>query len=604
MSVFQDTSASEAGPRWGDRCLLVGLALPSLGSGRRLPEGCRPTRYAHCRREATSRASSPSRCWGFSKSKPRCLAGRGRLGRVVRKLQLPPVEVTYSHNAEADFAGSELARMFAADGSLCYEVSSAPGALSASASNEASSSPWPRADGVVVLLEGAGSSRRDIALEYKRPNEGVHGLLTAIGQAHAYIDKGYNGVAIVIPEAFPTLSDAGEYVTRVLDDVSQSKAIGVFTYEEPDTTLAAPFSGRIACRRTLRVVDSAAGQGLKRTSTSPRTQWVHMREGSTTRDAFFRFLQVAKRLSSGQITPLPPIPAELTAAITRLAPDKTAENYLANTADDRFLSQVWRAFWFEWIVTPEVLTPWISEEGTYKTPDAYTRIVRDDERAMSQIFEGRANGLKETLVALLNAGAVSEDEAWEMFACGIAPQAGRQAKQGIRDRAHSYREDLDSSLMHLGWLDNDGRPTDLGYRYTSLCERFGGPNSAAAKEYVGATLLQTGRYESFLHYLHRLSERRFAANPLAYTRESASGKPTFNEESYFEYLSDVETDMAEELKVMRKVSGRNRPRQRTPFQVELTLLRTYGFVSSKRHRLGVGVPIEWERVIEALNVEL
>lgn len=494
--------------------------------------------------------------------------------------------------------------MVAADASLCYEAASLPAALSASASNEASSSPWPKADGVVVLLEGAGADRRDVALEYKRPNEGVHGLLTAIGQAHAYIDKGYNGVAIVIPEAFPTLPEAGQYVARVLDGVSQSRAIGVFTYEAPDTTLAAPFSGRIACRRPLRVVDTATGKRLRRASTSPRTQWVHMREGSTTRDAFFRFLQVAKRLSSGQAPPSPSIPAELASAVSRLAPDKTADAYLANTADDRFLSQVWRAFWFEWIVTPEVLTPWINEGGTYKTPDAYTRIARDDERAMSQIFEGRTNGLKETLVALLNAGAISEDEAWEMFACGIPPQAGRQAKQGIRDRAHSYREDLDSSLMHLGWLDDDGRPTDLGYRYTNLCERFGGPNSAAAKEYVGATLLQTGRYESFLHYLHRLSERRFAANPLAYTHESANGRPTFSEESYFEYLSDVETDMAEELKVMRKVSGRNRPRRRTPFQVELTLLRTYGFVSSKRHRLGVGVPIEWERVIEALNVEL
>jgi hypothetical protein len=487
---------------------------------------------------------------------------------------------------------------------LCFDAASAPGALSASASNEASSSPWPKADGVVVLLEGAGTTRHDVAIEYKRPNEGVHGLLTAIGQAHAYIDKGYNGVAIVIPQGYPTLPMAGEYVARVLDDVSQAKTIGVFAYEEPDTALAAPFLGRISCKRTLQVVDSGPGHALKRSSANPRTQWVHMREGSTTRDAFFRFLQVASRLSSEETPPPPPIPAELAAAVARTAPDKAPDAFLANTADDRFLSRVWRAFWFEWIVTSEVLTPWVLDGGTYKTPNAYSRIVRDDGRGMSQIFEGRANGLKETLASLLNAGSIDENEAWEMFASGIPAQPGRQAKQGIRDRAHSYREDIDSSLMQLGLLDDDGRPTDLGYRYVSLCERFGGANSAAAREYVGATLLQAGRYESFLHYLHRLSERRFAANPLAYTRKDPNDQPVFGEDSYFEYLADVETDMADELRVMRKVSGRNRPRQRTPFQVELTLLRNYGFVSSRRHRLGVGVPIEWERVIEALNVEL
>lgn len=592
-NAFGRRLRTEAAPQSGRRA----VARPG-------PESCRPTRDGHCRREAASRASSSSLCWEFSVPGHPEIAGCRRAWPAIRNCLRVTGEVTYSHNAEADFAGSELARMFAADASLCYEEAGVPNALSASASNEASSSLWPRADGVIVLLEGAGDARRDIALEYKRPNEGVHGLLTAIGQAHAYIDKGYNGVAIVIPAEFPTLPQAGEYVARVLNDVSQSKAIGVFAYQTPDTTLAAPFSGRIACSRPLQVVESISGQALKRASASARTQWVHMREGSTTRDAFFRFLQVAKRLSSGEEPPYPPIPPELGAAIDRLAPDKPSDAYLANTADERFLSRVWRTFWFEWVVTSTVLIPWIREGNTYRTPNAYTRVARDDGRAMSQIFEGRANGLKETLVGLLNAGTVSEEEAWEMFAGGIPAEPGRQAKQGIRDRAHSYREDLDSSLMHLGWLDNDGRPTDVGYRYTSLCEQFGGPNSGAAKEYVGATLLQTGRYESFIHYLHRLSERRFAADPLAYTRETEGGHPTFSEESYLEYLSDVETDMADELKVMRKVSGRNRPRQRTPFQVELTLLRTYGFVSSKRHRLGVGVPIEWERVIEALNVEL
>ncbi len=108
--------------------------------------------------------------------------------------------MSLNHNAEADFAASELARMFVHNPSLCYPSSSLPGGLSATASYEPSSSPWPKADGLISLLE-TGNQQRDIALEYKRTQEGVHGLLTAIGQAQGYIHKGYNGAAIVVQRA-------------------------------------------------------------------------------------------------------------------------------------------------------------------------------------------------------------------------------------------------------------------------------------------------------------------------------------------------------------------------------------------------------------------
>jgi hypothetical protein len=510
--------------------------------------------------------------------------------------------VSYSHNAEADFAGSELARIFAADPQLCYAGIERPPEISVSATNEPSAAAWPRADGVLSVLEARTEVRRSIALEYKRANEGVHGLLTAIGQAHAYVHKGYHGVAIVVPTRYATLAEVGAYVAGVLDEVSTAKAIGVFTYEDPDTTSPTPFAGRLVCHRPLQTVaDTTRRPALGGAGT--RTQWVHMREGSTTRDAFFRFLQAAKRLSAGEVPPEPAIPPELKDAIGRLAPERSPVEYLANTADDRFLARVWRTFWFEWVATEEVLTPWVLDDGVYRPPGAFTRIERDDGRAMSQIFEGRASSLKESLSGLLNQGAITEDVGWEMLASGI-PVPGKQRKQGVRDRAHSYREDLDSSLMQLNWIEPDGRPTEYGYKYASLCERYGGANSPAAREYLGATLLQTGRYEAFLHYIYRLSERTFAADPLAYTRSSADGTPVFDEDSYWEYLSDLEREMTDELKVMRKVSGRDRPRRRTTFQVELTLLRNSGFVSRRRYRLGVGIPIDWERVIEALNVEL
>lgn len=509
--------------------------------------------------------------------------------------------MSYSHNAEADFAASELARMFAADPRLCYSTATQPSALSTNASYEPSSSPWPKADALVSLLEAGTGVQRDIAVEYKRQQEGAHGLLTAIGQAHSYLFKGYSGAAIVVPSAYSSHPSPAEYVRDVLDHISGNKSIGVFRFDTPDLSSPTPYAGRLHTVRPLELITTAISPGPA--SSRPRTQWVHMREGSTTRDAFFRFLQTAKLLSADSLFQEPAIPVGLRDAIARLASDKDPAAYLANTADDKFLTRVWRVFWFEWIATAEVLTPWEFDEQRYVTPNAVTRIAKDDGSGNSQIFEGRADGLKENIVSLLNAGAIDESRAWELFADGIE-RAGKPKKQGVRDRAHSYREDLDSSLSQLEWIDNDGRPTDHGYRYMTICERFGGANSPAAIEYVGASLLQTGRYGSFLHYVHRLSERKFGSDPLAFTDTNSAGKPVFNERSYANYLAYLEDCLADDLKVMRKVSGRSRPRVRTPFQAELTLLRNYGYVSKKRYRLGVGIPIDWEQVVEALNIDL
>jgi hypothetical protein len=505
-----------------------------------------------------------------------------------------------SHNVEADFAASELARLLISTPSLCYP-DVPPTDLSATASYEPSGSGWPKADGLVSLLESLGGAQRDIALEYKRPHEGIHGLLTAIGQAHGYIHKGYSAAAIVIPSSYPTLEAPADYVKNVLDRISTNASIGVFRYDDPDLSSPTPFAGRLHCVRTFSFATGASSRSIAGRGT--KTQWVHMREGSTTRDAFFKFLQTAKRLPSGASQP-PSLPQGLVQAVARLAPGREPIAYLANTADIRFLTKVWEAFWFDYIATPEVLTPWVRDEaGIYSVPNALTRILRDDGRGYSQIWQGRTTGLKERLVGLLNSGAANEDQAWEMFAAGIPAAEGRQGTQGIRDRAHSYREDIDSSLAQLDWIDSSGVPTDYGYRYMTICERYGGANSRAAISYMGATLLQTGRYASFLHYVHRLSERKFSVDPLAYTRQ-VDGRPKFTEDSYWEYLADIKEQLTNELRVIRTASGRERPRVRTEFQAELTLLRNYGFVNMNRYRLGVGIPIDWERVHDALNVEL
>lgn len=507
--------------------------------------------------------------------------------------------LTYSHNIEADFASAELARMFVEDLTLCYTSDTVPSGLSASATFEPSSSPWPKADGLVSLLESSSGNRKDIAVEYKRPQEGIHGLLTAIGQAQGYIHKGYNAAAIVVPSEYSTHDDPAGFVASVLDHSSGNAAIGVFRYDPPDLGNVSPFRGRLHCVRRLQLTS----QDAKISSpTGVSTQWVHMREGSTTRDAFFRFLQVAKKFSADQSDPVPAIPQPLRDAVAKLDPSKSAEFYLSNTADNKPLSRIWRAFWFEWIASPAVLTLWKKTGSKYDVPDSFTKVLRDDGAGCSQTFEGRASSLKNVIVSALNAGSINEDTAWEWFAEGMR-RRGSQKTQGIRARAHSYREDLDSSLAQLQWIDADGRPTDYGYHYIGLCERYGGANSAAATEYVGATLLQSGRYAAFLHYVHRLSSEYFEEDPLKFTA-FRKGVPIFNDSSYTAYLNQLEDALSEDLKVMRKVSGRARPRHRTPFQAELTLLRRYGFVSLKRFRLGVGIPIDWEKVQSAMKIEL
>jgi hypothetical protein len=502
---------------------------------------------------------------------------------------------------EADFAASELARMFASTPDVCFDVVGRPTSPSASASYEPSSSPWPKADGTITLLDGSAANTKSIALEYKRPHEGVHGLLTAMGQAYSYLHKGYHGAAIVIPKVYATHGSPGEFLRSALDYIDGSGAIGVFHYDVPDISSSTPFAGKLHCVRPMKLATLLSTPHI---AAVPKTQWVHMREGSTTRDGFFRFLQVAKVLAADGTTVVPDVPHELIAAVGRIDPNRDAYSYLANTADERFLSRAWRQFWFQWIATRDVLTPWVrDDDGVYSPPGAFTRILRDDARGFSQIFEGRANGLKETICGLLNSGKINEATGWEMLAAGVE-SAFRTTKQGVRARAHSYREDLDSALAQLEWIDAEGHPTDHGYRFAAICERFNGANSPAAREYFGATLIQTGRYGSFLHYVYRLSEEKFQGDPLGFTRETPNGAPVFNEDSYSEYLQFIEDKMANDLRVIRKVSGRERPRQRTQFQAELTLLRNYGFISASRHRLGVGIPIDWDRVMDARNVKL
>ena len=327
--------------------------------------------------------------------------------------------MSYIHNEEADFAASELARMFAVQTGLCYadiREADRPN-VSAFASKEPSNTKWPLADGVISLVNQA--DRDDVALEYKRVTEGVHGLLTAVGQTLAYIDKGYKAAVMVVPREYSSHQRPGEHVLSVFDTNAIDNRIGIFDYSPPDKTSARPFDGKLNCIRPFTI--GAPGPGSAQLSGRTSTQWAHLREGSTTRDVMFCYLKSAVRLScGGEDQANFDIPAELQSAINRVNPAADVAEFISYTSDNSFNSRVWRDFWFSYIATRDVLTPFVRDGGNYVTPNVFTKTKRDDDRGYSQIFEGRANGLKEFLVGKLIRNEITEAQAWESMANGFS----------------------------------------------------------------------------------------------------------------------------------------------------------------------------------------
>lgn len=245
-----------------------------------------------------------------------------------------------------------------------------------------------------------------------------------MGQSLAYVDKGYNGAVIVIPREYSSHDRPAEHVVSVLESNQVDSRIGVFDYLPPDKTMAYPFRNRLRCVRPITVLPPVHGR--RAISTKPSTQWVHLREGSTTRDVIYCYLKSAMRLASGgKDNPAFGIPPQLVSAIARLNSSADPASYLAYTSDSSFGSRVWRDFWLSYVATEEVLTPFAIKSGTYCAPAAFTKVSKDDGSGLSQIFEGMANGLKETIVGLLNAKTITEDQAWEAMAEGLKI-SGRQ----------------------------------------------------------------------------------------------------------------------------------------------------------------------------------
>ena len=144
-----------------------------------------------------------------------------------------------SHDTEAAYASSEVADIIMVNQNNFFGNFGTQGAWSVYAGREGGHQ-WPLADGV-ILAENSTHNDVKIAFEYKRPNEGVHGILTALGQSFAYLEKGYDASVMVIPEAYSSHSMPGQHVKRVLEATSPDVPISIYTYKTPNLSATRPF---------------------------------------------------------------------------------------------------------------------------------------------------------------------------------------------------------------------------------------------------------------------------------------------------------------------------------------------------------------------------
>ena len=340
-----------------------------------------------------------------------------------------------SHDLYASWATAEVSRMIRTDSNLLF---SSPVQSNFSVfANRESGRKWPIPDGRISTE--VQSDKFEIAVELKRTNEGLHGILTAIGQSQAYIYKGYSGSVIIIPNAYDSYSSPGQYVANVLDRTNPDLSVGVFTYDLPDTNNPSPFLGKISCCRNVRLSNQkkiASGNFLLQQKSS--TQWAHVREGSTEPHAFMKYLQIAKQKNATEPNEfIPTLPKELIDAVLRIKPNIDPYNYLSNASGSLFHDVVWRCFWFENILTNNVSTIW-QKNGNLYTPNPACTQLELDNGSPKIFFGGRTDSVKNKIVDKLNQGSINEDQAWEEFA------------GNVHNRAHSYREDVDSGLEHLG----------------------------------------------------------------------------------------------------------------------------------------------------------
>ena len=495
-----------------------------------------------------------------------------------------------SHNAWAAFSAIELARD-CQDTPANWFASTPPWRYQTYATRD-SSAAWPQPDGAVEIAQIPGGASHLIAIEFKRTNEGIHGVLTGLGQVQAYIRKGFGGSILVLPAEYDNLDKPGLYVSSVLAQTAPDAPIGVFSYETPDINAVSPFVGRLRCDRALRLdpLLSPAIRGQAGSAGRQHTQWAHVREGSTVPDTLYRYLRLTYDAAAVPVTGYEPqISAELRNAVWRIDSGADPVYFLSSTSPTRarrsFADQAWRRFWFEFVLTPQVQRIWRDEGGNLVLDGAPTGLKRWD--GQSVVFFARAGSSKALIFEDLLAKRITADRAWERYA------------KNIRGRAHQFREDVDSGAEAAGFIDADGRLTDLGFRFVTVCDRAQSANSPGPLAILRWALLTNGGFLALLHYIHSISDKVFRDDQFRFVRwlegNRMQGRAQFQSVDYRNFLL---TELSETLRVAGRSAQRG-GRARPALEGEFITMRKLGLVGN--FRLGLGLEINWPAVHDALE---
>lgn len=487
-----------------------------------------------------------------------------------------------SHDVYAAWVSSELAQLFSLEPRNCFADDLCEDNWGFVATRE-SHTHWPLADGV-LYGERANGDSVEIAVELKRTQEGVHGVLTALGQGHAYRDKGFDGTAIVIPDKYPTLEDPGPRLARIIETTSPHQALGVVVYSSPDSNQISPFKGRLRVIRPVSIgVTTPNGGGRPKVSSA---LWTHLREGSSDADIFYRYLQTARlcALHAEALETLHELPQPLVDACLSKRPDLTPHQYLARTPGDAWHDRVWRQFWYRWVFVEESRTIWRQNYVPNESPTKLRKGSSDDYKVF---FVGRSDSIKSKLCRKLIAEEITEEQAWQDYA------------ENVHKRAHSFREDVDSPLEFMGLIDETGRPTSNATQWLEIADRIGHPGRGLAATWLNATFMKRGRLNAFLHYVFKLSEVKFQGEPAAFTNDNGG---RFDQVGYRAWLHE---QMATVLRAIRTAQGRG-GQLRNPFQAELAFLASAGIIPKNRNRFrsGVGLVINWPALQQLQEIEI